>query len=165
MWALNPAITRVRVNRSQNSYSQGRLAVPALWPWHPKMLCPLLWPSQSPLMRTSKDLIPLSESHMTCCSKASTWTCTHTHYIHICTWTTTYMIYHMCPPLWAPWVVMQSVERFALVWHNSFRVDNVHGADYSLGQRKHTAFYWLTAVKLLLCKKLIFAGIGKWNIS
>ncbi len=57
------------------------------------------------------------------------------------------------------------VECFALVWHHSFRAGNLHGADYSLEQRKHSAFYWLTAAKLLLCKRLIFAGISKWNIS
>lgn len=54
------------------SFSQGRLAALALWHWLPKMLCPLPWPSQSRLMPTSKELIPLSESHMTCdCWKAS----------------------------------------------------------------------------------------------
>lgn len=59
------------------SRSQGRLAVPALWPWHPKMLCLLPWPSRSLLMLTSKALIPLSESHMTYCSSNF---CTHTHF-------------------------------------------------------------------------------------
>lgn len=62
-------------------HSQERPAVPALWLWDPKMLCPLLWPLQNRLMLTSKELIPLSESHMTCCcSGASAWTCAHAHY-------------------------------------------------------------------------------------
>lgn len=154
------------------------------------MLCPLPWPSQSQLMLTSKELIPLSESHMTsCCSKDPTWTCTHTHffpYLNLNYSTYDVMRYRahgvelhgplvQCAlhlvDLWL-WILQSGspsrsarVECFALVWHHSFRVDNLHGADYSLGQRKHTPFYWLTAAKLLLCKRLIFAGIRKWNIS
>ncbi|MEQ2206303.1 F-BAR domain only protein 2, partial [Xenoophorus captivus] len=31
------------------------------------------------------------------------------------------------------------------------KMDDLHEADYSLGQSKHTVFYWLTAAKLLLC--------------
>lgn len=88
MWALGACASRSRicswVNRPPSlclSLSQGRLAVPALWPWHPKMLCPLPWPSPSPLMRTSKELIPLSESHMTSFnSKFPTWIRTHMHF-------------------------------------------------------------------------------------
>lgn len=37
------------------------------------------------------------------------------------------------------------VECFALAWHHSFRADNLREVDYSLGQRKHTGFYWPTA--------------------
>lgn len=79
MWALDlrcyrksdPQLSQQTSNSAPFSYSQGRLAAPALWPWHPKMLCPLQLPSQSRLMLTSKELIPLSESHMTsCCWKA-----------------------------------------------------------------------------------------------
>lgn len=156
------------------------------------MLCPLLWPSQNRLMLTSKELIPLSESHMTsCCSKTRTWTCGHTDIVFIWSWTITCSSWccELYSTQWYTWLYLAKcavhtpwafglafcwvlspvgsacVECFALVWHHSFRVDNLRGADYSLGQRKHTAFYWLTAVKLLLCRRLIFAGISKWNIS
>lgn len=36
--------------------------------------------------------------------------------------------------------VCEGRECFTLVWHHSFKVDNLHVVDYSLGQRKHTGF-------------------------
>lgn len=163
------------------SRSQGHLAVPALWPWHPKMLCLLLWPSPSPLMLTSKELIPQSESHMMpCCSKVLTLIGTHAHICPYLNWIRNCGVMSWSVSLavlqWSlAWCTPPSVERyrgpalraecFAWVRHHSFRVDNLHEVDYSLGQRKHTGFYWLTAAKLLLCKGLIFAGITRWNIS
>lgn len=152
------------------------------------MLCPLPWPSQSRLMLTSKELIPLSESHMTLPLKGPDMD------LHAYTFLSTFEprpqhVWHyelshnalLCSSqarcalrsvdlffFFAEWISPSRsacVECFALVWHHSFIVDNLHGADYSPGQRKHTAFYWLTAAKLLLCKRLIFAGISKWNIS
>lgn len=96
------------------SLSQGRLAVPALWPWHPKMLCPLPWPSPSPLMRTSKELIPLSESHMTSCSsKFPTWICTHMHFCPYLNFNNTW-----CHKLQSACVAFSrfAIVRFTLSW-------------------------------------------------
>lgn len=169
---LETAAASTDSQRCAFSRSQGHLAVPALWPWHPKMLCPLLWPSPSLLMLTSKELIPQSESHMMpCCSKVLTLIGTHAH---ICPYLN---LIHNCGVMsssvsfavlqWSlAWCTLQSVERyrrpalrvecFAWVRHHSFRVDNLHEVDYSLGQRKRTGFYWLTAAKWLLCRGLIF---------
>lgn len=109
------------------SLSQGRLAVPALWPWHPKMLCPLPWPSPSRLMPTSKELIPLSESHMmSCSSKFPTWICTHMHFCPYLNFNNTW-----CYRLQSTCVAFSrsAIARFTLfaqVWHHSFRVNNLH---------------------------------------
>lgn len=136
--------------------SQGHLAVPALWPWHPKMLCPLPWPSPSPLMPTSKELIPQSESHMMPLPLKGPDADRHARtYLSIFELDPAITTRRREPPRHfcaagggspsSSLLGALQVECFALAWHHSFRVDNLGEVDYSLGQRKHTGFYWPTA--------------------
>lgn len=131
-------------------HSQERLAVPALWPWHPKMPCPLPWPSQSQLMPTSKELIPLSESHVT------------TQRPQL------YFLYLQCHCGVSQSSLQQGDSSTPLVLH-ACNVLHESGTVLSEGitcmsrfrvrfhiREKHTVFYWLTAAKLLLCKKAYF---------